>query len=116
MVTDSVKSIPLHVRNKTISLTKHIACAADTPVEVTVLIRATLSVKMPELWVCQITEKYNVEISGKVGGNRAKAAGWCLVEIRGRDELLDTVIDEILTCDNARVRRARDPVLFGIKP
>ena len=52
---------------------------------------------MPELWVCQITEKYDVQISGKVGGSREKAAGWCLVEIRGRDNLLDTVIEEIRT-------------------
>lgn len=50
---------------------------------------------MPELWVCQITDKYDVEISGKVGGSRVKAAGWCLVEIRGDDGLLDTVVDEI---------------------
>ncbi|MCJ7506124.1 helix-turn-helix domain-containing protein [Candidatus Bathyarchaeota archaeon] len=59
------------------------------------MIRTTLSVKMPELWVCQITERYKVEISGKVGGSRAKAAGWCLVEIRGENGLLDTVLDEI---------------------
>jgi predicted DNA binding protein len=61
-----------------------------------VLIEATLSVKMPELWVCQITEKYNVEISGKVGGSGHKTIGWCLVEIKGKDDsLLDTVVTEI---------------------
>jgi len=59
------------------------------------MIRTTLSVKMPELWVCEITERYNVEISGRVGGTRAKTAGWCLVEIKGEDGLLDTVLDEI---------------------
>jgi len=50
---------------------------------------------MPELWVCQITEKYAVEISGKVGGSRGKTAGWCYVEIKGNKEDLEKAIEDI---------------------
>jgi predicted DNA binding protein len=58
------------------------------------MIEALLSVRIPELWVTQVTEKYDVELSCHVGGSSTKG-GWGLATIAGEDGLLDRVIDEI---------------------
>lgn len=58
------------------------------------MIEGLLNIRIPELWVTPITEKYDVSLSCQVGG-KSKTAGWGLVTIKGDDKILDTILDEI---------------------
>lgn len=58
------------------------------------LIEVVLNIRIPELWVAPITEKYNVELSCQVGGHTEKM-GWGVVSIKGDDNLLTQILQEI---------------------
>ena len=58
------------------------------------MIEALLNIRIPELWVTPITEKYNVRVSCQIGG-RSKQGGWGLVTIKGDEQILDTILEEI---------------------
>jgi predicted DNA binding protein len=58
------------------------------------LIEALLNIRIPELWVTPITEKFNVDVSCQIGGYSIKA-GWGSVTMKGDDEILDLAIKEI---------------------
>ncbi len=58
------------------------------------MIEALLNIRIPELWVTPITEKYNVILSCQIGG-RSEKAGWGLVTIKGDDKTLDQILKEI---------------------
>ena len=58
------------------------------------LIEALLNIRIPELWVTPVTEKYDVSLSCQVGGH-SKKAGWGLVTIKGDDKILDKILEEI---------------------
>ena len=58
------------------------------------MIEALLSVRIPELWVTSITEKYDVDLSCEVGGTSGRI-GWGLAKIKGSDEILDDIVEEI---------------------
>ena len=58
------------------------------------MIEALLNVRVPELWVTPITEKYDVSLSCQIGG-QSKKAGWGLVTIKGDDSILDKILEEI---------------------
>jgi predicted DNA binding protein len=53
-----------------------------------------LNIRIPELWVTPITEKYDVELSCQIGGHSGKG-GWGLVTIKGDEETLDKTLEEI---------------------
>lgn len=58
------------------------------------MIEALLNIRIPELWVTPITEKYNVEVACQIGGHSGKA-GWGMVTLKGDDEIIDRVVEEI---------------------
>jgi predicted DNA binding protein len=58
------------------------------------LIEALLNIRIPELWVTPITEKFDVEVSCQIGGYSTKA-GWGIVTMKGHDDILDSAIKEI---------------------
>jgi predicted DNA binding protein len=58
------------------------------------MIEAVLSIRIPELWVTEISEKYSIDISCEVGGTSGKT-GWGLATIKGDDKILDSIIKEI---------------------
>jgi predicted DNA binding protein len=58
------------------------------------LIEALLNIRIPELWVTPITEKYDVDVSCQIGGYSTKA-GWGSVTMKGADEILNSAIEEI---------------------
>jgi predicted DNA binding protein len=58
------------------------------------LIEALLNVRIPELWVTQITDKFDIEVSCQIGGYSTKA-GWGIVTMKGHDGILDHAIKEI---------------------
>jgi predicted DNA binding protein len=58
------------------------------------LIEALLSIRIPELWVTPITEKYDVELKCEVGGTSGKT-GWGLATIKGNEQILDDIIKEV---------------------
>ena len=58
------------------------------------MIEGLLNIRIPELWLTPITEKYDVSISCQIGG-QSKTAGWGLVTIKGDDTILDIILDEI---------------------
>lgn len=58
------------------------------------LIEALLNIRIPELWVTPITEKYDVEVACQIGGHSNKA-GWGMVTIKGDDGILDKIVEEI---------------------
>jgi len=58
------------------------------------MIEALLNIRIPELWVTTVTEKYNVSLSCQIGGH-SKKAGWGLVTIKGDDKILDKILEEI---------------------
>lgn len=53
-----------------------------------------LNIRIPELWVTPVTEKYDVKVSCQIGGHSGKA-GWGLVTIKGKEETLKKVLEEI---------------------
>ena len=53
-----------------------------------------LNIRIPELWVTPVTEKYDIEVSCQIGGHSGKA-GWGLVTIKGDEERLDKILEEI---------------------
>jgi predicted DNA binding protein len=57
------------------------------------LIEALLNIRIPELWVTPVTEKFDVEVSCQIGGYSTKA-GWGSVTMKGDDEILDLAIKE----------------------
>ncbi len=58
------------------------------------LIEALLSIRIPELWVTSITEKYNVKLSCEVGGTSGKM-GWGLATFKVDDKILNNIVEEI---------------------
>ena len=58
------------------------------------MIEGLLNIKIPELWVTPITEKYDVSLSCQIGG-QSKTTGWGLVTITGDDTILDKILEEI---------------------
>ena len=58
------------------------------------LIEAVLDVRIPELWVTPLTEKYDLEVSCQIGGHSTKT-GWGIVTIRGDDSAIDEMVEEI---------------------
>jgi len=58
------------------------------------LIEALLDIRIPELWVTPVTEKFDVEVSCQIGGYSTKA-GWGSVRMKGDDGILDLAIKEI---------------------
>lgn len=58
------------------------------------MIEALLNIRIPELWVTPITEKYDVSLSCQIGGH-SKKAGWGLVTIKGDDKILNRILEEI---------------------
>lgn len=58
------------------------------------MIEALISIRIPELWVTPITEKYDIQLSCQVGGSSGKG-GWGLATIRGDESILDAILGEI---------------------
>jgi predicted DNA binding protein len=58
------------------------------------LIEALLNIRIPELWVTPVTERFEVEVSCQIGGYSTKT-GWGSVTMKGDDEILDLAIKEI---------------------
>jgi predicted DNA binding protein len=58
------------------------------------LIETLLNIRIPELWVTPVTEKYDVDVSCQIGGYSSKA-GWGSVTMKGDDDILNKAIDEI---------------------
>jgi predicted DNA binding protein len=58
------------------------------------VIEASLSIRIPDLWVTPVSEKYDAELSCEVGGSSG-TGGWGLVTIRGDDEILEEIVEEI---------------------
>jgi predicted DNA binding protein len=58
------------------------------------LIEAVLNIRIPELWVTPLTEKYDAEVSCQIGGHSTKT-GWGIVTIRGDDSTIDKMVEEI---------------------
>jgi predicted DNA binding protein len=58
------------------------------------LIEAVLNIRIPELWVTPLTEKYDAEVSCQIGGHSTKT-GWGIVSIRGDDSTIDKMVEEI---------------------
>ena len=62
--------------------------------ETSCLIEAVLNIRIPELWVTPLTEKYDAEVSCQIGGHSSKT-GWGIVTIRGNDDTIDKMVEEI---------------------
>src|SRR5512139_515728 len=62
--------------------------------ETNCLIEAVLDIRIPELWVTPLTEKYDVEVSCQIGGHSTKT-GWGIVTIRGDDSAIDKMVEEM---------------------
>jgi predicted DNA binding protein len=58
------------------------------------LIEAVLNIRIPELWVTPVTEKYDVTVSCQIGGYSSKA-GWGSVTMKGDDKIMNSAIEEI---------------------
>jgi predicted DNA binding protein len=58
------------------------------------LIEALLDIRIPELWVTPVTEKFEVELFCQIGGYSTKAV-WGSVTMKGEDEILDLAIKKI---------------------
>lgn len=58
------------------------------------MIEALLNVRIPELWVTSISEKYDVKLSCQIGGHSGKV-GWGLATIMGDDKVFDQILDEV---------------------
>ncbi len=58
------------------------------------MIEALLNIRIPELWVTPVTEKYNIKLSCQIGGHSGKA-GWGIVTIEGENKNLDKILREI---------------------
>ncbi|TRO52535.1 hypothetical protein E2P61_03520 [Candidatus Bathyarchaeota archaeon] len=58
------------------------------------MIEALLNIRIPELWVTPVTEKFDVEVSCQIGGYSTKA-GWGSVTMKGEAEMLALAIREI---------------------
>ncbi len=58
------------------------------------MIEASLSIRIPELWVTPVSEKYDAELSCEIGGPSGKG-GWGLATIKGDDEILEEIVAEI---------------------
>ncbi|MCJ7632740.1 helix-turn-helix domain-containing protein [Candidatus Bathyarchaeota archaeon] len=58
------------------------------------MIEALLNIRIPELWVTPITEKYDVSVTCQIGGYSSKA-GWGSVTMKGDNKILNSAIEEI---------------------
>ena len=58
------------------------------------MIEALLNIRIPELWVTPVTEKYDIAVSCQIGGYSGKA-GWGSVTMKGSNKMLDSAIEEI---------------------
>lgn len=58
------------------------------------MIEALLNVRIPELWVTPISEKYDIKLSCQIGGHSGKV-GWGLATIAGDDNTFDQILDEV---------------------
>lgn len=62
--------------------------------EASQLIEALLNVRIPELWITPITEKYDAEVACQIGGHSGKA-GWGMVTVKGDEGIIDKIVEEI---------------------
>ena len=53
-----------------------------------------MNIRIPELWVTLVTEKYDVDVSCQIGGYSGKT-GWGSVTMKGQDTMLNSALDEI---------------------
>ncbi len=58
------------------------------------MIEAILNIRIPELWVTPLTEKYDAEVSCQIGGHSSKA-GWGIVSIKGEDNTIVKMVEEM---------------------
>ena len=58
------------------------------------MIEALLNIRIPELWVTPITEKYDISMYCQIGGYSGKA-GWGSVTMKGDDNILNDIIEVI---------------------
>ncbi len=58
------------------------------------MIEAVLNIRIPELWVTPLTEKYDAEVSCQIGGHSTKA-GWGIVSIKGEGNTIEKMVKEI---------------------
>ncbi len=58
------------------------------------MIEAVLNIRIPELWVTPLTEKYDAEVACQIGGHSTKT-GWGMVSIKGEDSTIDKMVEEI---------------------
>lgn len=58
------------------------------------MIEALLNIRIPELWVTPITEKYPIDVACQIGGHSGKV-GWGMVTIKGENGIIDRVVEEI---------------------
>ncbi len=58
------------------------------------MIEAFLNIRIPELWVTPVTEKYDAGVSCQIGGHSTKT-GWGIVTIKGDDNIIDKMVEEI---------------------
>ena len=62
--------------------------------ETSYLIEAVLNIRIPELWVTPLTEKYDAEVTCQIGGHSTKT-GWGMVTIKGEENTVDSMVEEI---------------------
>jgi len=55
------------------------------------LIEALLSLRIPGLWVTPVSEKYDLKITCRVGGQQ-RGEGWGLVTLKGKDSVIDEAL------------------------
>jgi predicted DNA binding protein len=55
------------------------------------LIEALLSLRVPGLWVTPVSEKFDLEVTCRVGG-RKRGEGWGLVTLKGKDSVIDEAL------------------------
>ncbi len=58
------------------------------------MIEVLLNVRIPELWVTTISERYDIKLSCQIGGQSNKG-GWGFATARGNDEMLDKALEEM---------------------
>jgi predicted DNA binding protein len=58
------------------------------------MIEALLNIRIPELWVTPVTEKFNVDVTCQIGGYSTKA-GWGSVTMKGDGQTLDRAMKEV---------------------
>ena len=58
------------------------------------MIEVLLSLRIPGLWVTPVSEKFNLKITCKVGGQQ-RGEGWGVVTLKGKASVIDEALDLI---------------------